>query len=124
MRTAVEIDVASRYVQSAFFSLADHAEQQLRGAEVFTMHLRAEDSDFVRLNGNRVRQAGNVRQRVVTVRLIDGKRHASMSMTATGVQGEDRRRDPTGDAHRGRGGGHLRRARQLLRHHIRRGAGW
>ena len=89
MRTASEIDVASRYVQSAFNALADHAESLLQGDEVVTAHLRAEDSDFVRINGCKVRQAGNVRQRTVTLKLIDGKRHAAAEMTLTGTRSAD-----------------------------------
>ncbi len=92
VRTAAEIDNASRYVQAAFYALADHVQSQLHANEAMTAHIRAEDSDFVRINGCRVRQAGNVRQRVLTLRLIRGKTHAAVETTLTGVHSADRRR--------------------------------
>lgn len=89
MRTAADMDVASRYVQAAFYALADLVHSQLQNDEIFTAHLQAEDSDFVRINGGRIRQAGNVRQRTMTLRLIQGKRHAAAELTLTGMRSAD-----------------------------------
>lgn len=92
VRTAAEMDDNSRYVQASFYALANHGTSRLTGDEVLVCHLAAEDSDFVRINAGRIRQAGNVRQRVVTVRLVDGKRHAAAELSLTGVQAADQRR--------------------------------
>ena len=46
--------------QAAFFALFDALQAQLQGDEILFAGLGAEHSDFVRLNQNRVRQAGSV----------------------------------------------------------------
>ena len=59
-----------------FESLATAVQQVLAAGERFTATLDAEDTDFVRLNRGKVRQPGTVSQRYMSVRLIDGSRHA------------------------------------------------
>ena len=70
--------------QSYFNELVDHVQTNLKGNEIFLTHFGAEDSDFVRLNRNRVRQAGHVVQRSMGLDLIDGQRQASTHLTLSG----------------------------------------
>jgi predicted Zn-dependent protease len=74
----------SEAVQEYFQRLADAITASLRGAEVFTCTFNAEESDFVRFNRSSVRQAGRVTQRALTVDLMEGRRHASGSVTVSG----------------------------------------
>ncbi len=60
----------------AFFTLVQRLSQELVGQEVLLGSLAGEVSDFVRLNHNRVRQAGTVRQYTLQLDLIEGQRHA------------------------------------------------
>lgn len=62
----------------------------LRGDEVFTASLAAEESDFVRFNRSAVRQAGHVVQRQLSVDWIAGRRHAAGQLTLTGELEADR----------------------------------
>lgn len=78
--------------QTYFSELVDHVQHQLRGSEVFLAYFGAEDSDFVRLNHNRVRQAGHVVQRSLGLELIDGRRQASTHLTLSGDAETDRGR--------------------------------
>jgi predicted Zn-dependent protease len=77
-------------MQCHFFDLADFLTTLLRGAEVFTATLSAEESDFVRFNHGRVRQAGQVTQRRLSLDLIDGRRHAAGSLPLAGDVATDR----------------------------------
>lgn len=69
-------------------STLEHAAEHLRGllepGEDFTAYLEAERSAFLRLNGNRVRQAGHVTQARLTVNLIRDERHVEAALTLTG----------------------------------------
>jgi predicted Zn-dependent protease len=60
--------------RDAFFALAEQLFTRLRGDEILFAGLGVEDSDFVRLNQNRVRQAGNVHAASLGLTLIDGAR--------------------------------------------------
>jgi predicted Zn-dependent protease len=64
----------------------------LRGAEVLTASFSGEDSDFVRFNGGSVRQAGSVRQRQLTIDLIEGRRHCAAASQLSGDAELDRAR--------------------------------
>lgn len=77
-------------MQDYFYALADHLTTLLKGEEVFTCAFAGEDSDFVRFNQARVRQAGHVAQRSITLDLIEGKRHAAGGLT---LGGDDIARD-------------------------------
>lgn len=57
---------------------------RLRGGEEFRASFRGEESDFVRFNRGRVRQAGTVAQRELTVELVRGRRHAAVRLTLSG----------------------------------------
>ena len=79
-------------MQSYFYELADHVGTLLHGDEVFTATFGAEDSDFVRFNHDRVRQAGQVQQRHMALDLVRGQRHAEGGITLSGEPGVDRTR--------------------------------
>lgn len=79
-------------MQDYFYALADHLTTLLQGEEVFTCAFDGEDSDFVRFNQARVRQAGHVVQRSITLDLIEGRRHAAGELTLAGDLGRDRPR--------------------------------
>ncbi|MEZ5409269.1 MAG: metallopeptidase TldD-related protein [Acidimicrobiales bacterium] len=67
-------------VRDYFDELIAWATAHLSGDEVLTASLAGEDSDFVRFNHGAVRQAGSVRQREMLVDLIEGDRHAQVSI--------------------------------------------
>lgn len=71
-------------MRDEFFSLADFLTGQMAGGEIFTASFSGEHSDFVRFNHGKVRQAGNVQQRHLSLRLIRDGRHASHSLALTG----------------------------------------
>ncbi len=79
-------------MQEYFNTLADHATSRVRGAERLTCHFQGEESDFVRINGARYRQPGHVQQRTLSVRLIDGQRHATEQISLSGRADEDQQR--------------------------------
>lgn len=76
-------------MKDAFFSFFDAVAQNLRGEEQLTAHFNGEISDFVRFNHGKIRQPGNVVQRHCSLTLINGKRHACLSVCLTGVRAED-----------------------------------
>ncbi|MGH2616536.1 MAG: TldD/PmbA family protein [Thermomicrobiales bacterium] len=71
-----------------FFELSERLAQRLHGDEVLLCNLSGERSDFVRFNQGRVRQAGSVEQRSLTLRLVSGRRQAAATVTIAGT-GED-----------------------------------
>jgi len=75
-----------------FDETAGHLATLLRGDEVFTCTLSAEESDFVRFNHSRVRQAGTVTQRWLSVDLIERRRHAGGGLALSGDRDDDRAR--------------------------------
>jgi predicted Zn-dependent protease len=68
-------------VKDQFFELAERLGRELRADEILLCNLRAERSDFVRFNQGKVRQAGSVEQRYLTLRLVRARRQASASVT-------------------------------------------
>lgn len=75
-------------MKEAFFALAGRLAASLRADEVLLCNLAAERSDFVRFNHARVRQAGSVEQRYLTLRLVRGRRHASATLSLAGDGGD------------------------------------
>lgn len=67
-------------VRGYFDELISWATAQLAGDEILGASLSAEDSDFVRFNRGDVRQAGSVRQRELSIDLIEGEVHAEGSV--------------------------------------------
>ncbi|MCG6861763.1 MAG: peptidase [Chromatiaceae bacterium] len=63
--------------QDAFFTLTDRLGDGLHGDEILFCGLDGEDSDFVRVNRNRVRQAGSLHRRSLALRLIAGDRQVA-----------------------------------------------
>src|SRR6267154_2720518 len=68
-------------MKQRFFDLAGHAIGQLRGSELLLINFCGEDSDFVRFNHARVRQAGSVTQASVCLTLIDQGRRLRTTLT-------------------------------------------
>ncbi len=71
-------------MQQAFYELADYLAASLEGDEVFLARFSGEESDFVRINQDHVRQAGSVLQRYMAVDLIRGQRHVEATITLSG----------------------------------------
>jgi predicted Zn-dependent protease len=77
-------------VKDYCFALAERMQGLLRGGEVFTCHFEGERSDFVRLNNDRVRQAGSVSQLELELDLVEGRRHSAGSVNLSGNPADDR----------------------------------
>lgn len=73
-----------------FFELVDVATASLSNGEVLLADFVGEESDFVRFNRSRVRQATSVRQAHATLTLIDGRRRNVLTISLTGVPATDR----------------------------------
>ncbi len=67
-----------------FCELTDALCRELKGDETLLCNLSAERSDFVRFNHARVRQAGTVEQRYLSIRLVAARRQASASIALAG----------------------------------------
>ncbi|OOG23728.1 hypothetical protein B1C78_10365 [Thioalkalivibrio denitrificans] len=76
-------------METRFRALADDAFAGLASDEVLLLNLGAEDSDFVRINRARVRQAGHVRQQVLMLELICKGRAARADLALTGEDETD-----------------------------------
>lgn len=71
-------------MQQHFNDLADFLTTQMKGDEVCTSFLTAEDSDFVRFNHGQIRQPGSVSQANLQVRLIKGQRQSAVTIGLVG----------------------------------------
>ena len=71
-------------MEAYFESIAAVVKKALDAGERFTATLDAEETDFVRMNRGKVRQPGTVSQRYLSVRLIDGTRHAEHTLSLSG----------------------------------------
>lgn len=76
-------------MQDYFYSLSDALFGKLEGDEQLLLGFSGEDSDFVRMNNNRIRQAGSVAQRTLSLDLIEGQRHAQASLELVGDTEQD-----------------------------------
>ncbi|HEY4160273.1 MAG TPA: metallopeptidase TldD-related protein [Polyangiaceae bacterium] len=79
-------------MRERFFELCDHGAARLRDGEVLLAHFAGEESDFVRFNHARIRQAMTIRQAYLTLTLIDGQRRDSLTLTISDGSSEDRAR--------------------------------
>ncbi|MBP6875676.1 MAG: TldE/PmbA family protein [Candidatus Eisenbacteria bacterium] len=79
-------------MQADFFEIVDFAIRRLKGGETALFTFAGEESDFVRFNHARVRQAGCVTQRNLGIDLIRGRRHAEARLALSGRPDEDRDR--------------------------------
>jgi predicted Zn-dependent protease len=77
-------------VRERLFELAESGTRSLRGNEVLLLHYVGEESEFVRWNHARVRQAMTVRQEHLTVSLIDGSRKDTLTLALSGDSPADR----------------------------------
>ena len=75
--------------RDSFFTLADAVNARLEGGEILFASLGVEDSDFVRLNQNRVRQAGGVRSAALGLTLIDGCKQVQGDCQLSGDADDD-----------------------------------
>ncbi len=64
-----------------FNALSDGLIATRENGEVVLLTLAGEESDFVRFNHGRIRQAGTVRQFYLNIELIHGRRHANAAFT-------------------------------------------
>lgn len=71
-------------MQSQFYELAENLTRELKRDEIVTCWFSGERSDFVRFNHGRIRQAGNVAQRYLRLRLIGRGRQASLTLSLAG----------------------------------------
>ncbi|HEX2197965.1 MAG TPA: metallopeptidase TldD-related protein [Burkholderiales bacterium] len=72
-------------MKEAFFELSERLARDLRAGEVLLCGFAGERSDFVRFNLGKVRQAGSVEQRSLTLRLVRGRTQASASVELAGT---------------------------------------
>lgn len=75
-----------------FLAVADTLDGLLGADELSLSWYRAERSDFARLNGAQVRQAGRVSQQRVSLRLVHRRRHAGATLDLAGSFRDDRDR--------------------------------
>jgi len=75
--------------QAYFDELVAAATARLVGDEVLLATIDGEITDFIRLNGNEVRQAGTVEQRRLGIDLVEGRRHVAGTTTLSGDRSID-----------------------------------
>ncbi|MFN2646585.1 MAG: TldD/PmbA family protein [Burkholderiales bacterium] len=71
-------------MKAAFYDLAGRLEKELERGETLLCNLSGERSDFVRFNKARVRQAGSVEQRYLTLGLLSERRQAAATLPLAG----------------------------------------
>lgn len=76
-------------MQQDFYCLADTLQTHLRGEEQYLATFSGEESDFVRFNQAKVRQAMHITQRYLSVQLVDGRRHITGGLTLSGDVAHD-----------------------------------
>src|SRR4051812_28881578 len=68
-------------MKAHFFELFDALCRGLSSGETLLCDFSGERSDFIRFNHARVRQAGSVDQRYVSIRLVRDHKHASATLS-------------------------------------------
>ncbi|AIG03502.1 protein TldE [Pseudomonas fluorescens] len=76
----------------AFKELVEWLKQAITDEEQFHLGYGAESSEFVRFNHAKVRQAGQVQQASLNLKLINDGRHADLGITLAGAPELDRQR--------------------------------
>jgi len=76
-------------METYFRELSDTLCTGLPAGEVLLLNYQGEDTDFVRLNGNKVRQAGHVYQQTLHLDLINNGREASAALPLAGQLDDD-----------------------------------
>lgn len=74
----------SKSQADSFKALVNRLREAIREPEQFTLSYAAESSAFVRFNHAKVRQAGQVQQASVGLKLINDGRHADLDITLSG----------------------------------------
>ena len=74
----------ARIDEGYFHAIAEALDDLLAPGEFYTAWLRAETSDFVRLNRGKVRQPGSVSQCYLDIDLVQGTRHAVHHLALSG----------------------------------------
>ncbi len=82
-------------LEDYFYTLAEFVSSRLNADEAHTTEFLGEESDFVRFNNGRVRQAGHVRHYALRLDLIAGRRHTSAHLDLSGVRSIDTARIET-----------------------------
>ncbi|HEX4549273.1 TldD/PmbA family protein [Pseudomonas sp.] len=82
----------SKSQSDAFKVMVNWLRDSVREPEQFTLSYAAESSAFVRFNHAKVRQAGQVQQADVGLKLINDGRHADLHITLSGDQEADLQR--------------------------------
>jgi len=77
-------------VQSWFNAVADYLTELIATGESFACRIEAEDTEAVRLNAGRIRQAGSIAQRLLRLQLVRDGRQATGSVQLGGVIAQDR----------------------------------
>lgn len=71
-------------MQEYFYDLATALEKKLHADEVCLCNFSGEESDFIRFNQSKIRQAGYVTQRYFNLELIQGQRHVAINLSLNG----------------------------------------
>ncbi len=79
-------------MQRSFVEVVDHAQNRLSAQEHFIATLAGEETDFVRMNHGRVRQAGHVRQAMLGFRFLRENRSVDGTLSLSGNMEDDRAR--------------------------------
>jgi len=77
------------HIKEEFFALSSALNKTLNSDEVLLCIFSGEHSDFVRLNNNRIRQAGSVCQYEFGLQLINGNHHCSAQCNINGQHDVD-----------------------------------
>ena len=77
-------------MQAWFHDVVNYLCDLLGADQRFTCRVTGEDSDMVRFNGGRIRQAGSVTQRELALQLIEGDRQVRGTLELTGDIAADR----------------------------------
>lgn len=77
---------------NTFKALVEWLKQATTDKEQFHLGYAAESSEFVRFNHAKVRQAGQVQQASLNLKLINNGRHADLGITLAGTPALDRQR--------------------------------
>lgn len=71
-------------MQDYFYTLSERLFSKIKNTELLLCNFEGENSDFVRFNHNKVRQAGNVVQQSLSINLIRERKQSSGSIELSG----------------------------------------
>jgi len=73
-----------------FYELVKSTFSLIRSSEKFTIWFFAEDMEYSRFNKTKIRQAGSVKQRYLTLSLIEGQKHSEVTLGLSGKIDKDK----------------------------------